>query len=44
MPAILPPSLYDLWLDPAVKDTEPLQAALRPFPVKDMVAYSVGTR
>jgi putative SOS response-associated peptidase YedK len=44
MPAILAPVLYDLWLDPSVHDVEPLQAALRPHPADDMVAYPIGTK
>jgi putative SOS response-associated peptidase YedK len=44
MPAILPPALYDLWLDPSVHDVEPLQAALCSYPAEAMVAYPIGTQ
>jgi putative SOS response-associated peptidase YedK len=44
MPVILPSSAYGLWLDPAVRDVEPLQALLTPFPAEEMIAYPVSTR
>jgi putative SOS response-associated peptidase YedK len=43
MPVIVPRSAYDLWLDPAVKDPQRLQALLVPFPAGEMDAYPVST-
>ena len=44
MPVILPPSTYRLWLDPAVRGVESLQALLIPYPAAEMIAYPVSTR
>ena len=44
MPVILPPTAYSLWLDPAMRDVEPIQALLTPYPAEDMIAYPVSTR
>ena len=44
MPVILPSAEFGLWLDPAVKDVERLQALLRPYPDDEMLAYPVGTQ
>jgi putative SOS response-associated peptidase YedK len=44
MPVILPASAYGLWLDPAVRDAEPLQELLTPYPAAEMIAYPVSTR
>jgi len=44
MPVILPSSAYNVWLDPAMRDVEPLQAVLTPYPAKEMTAYPVNTR
>jgi putative SOS response-associated peptidase YedK len=44
MPVILPSSAYGVWLDPAVRDVEPVQALLTPYPAEEMVAYPVSTR
>jgi len=44
MPVILPGTEYGLWLDPAVKDVERLQALLRPYPEDEMLAYPVSTQ
>nr|WP_290221473.1 SOS response-associated peptidase [Trichocoleus desertorum] len=44
MPVILPPSSYDLWLDPAVRQLEPLQPLLQPYPAETMTAYPVSTK
>ncbi len=44
MAVILPPSAYDLWLDPSVQDVEQLQPLLRPYLVEEMTAYLVSTR
>jgi len=44
MPVILPSSAYNVWLDPAMRDVEPLQAVLTPYPAEEMTAYPVSTR
>jgi putative SOS response-associated peptidase YedK len=44
MPVILPPAAYNVWLDPAMRDVEPVQAPLTPYPADEMVAYPVSTR
>jgi putative SOS response-associated peptidase YedK len=44
MPVILPPSACNMWLDPAMRDVEPVQALLTPYPADQMVAYPVSTR
>lgn len=41
MPAILPPSDYDRWLDPGDPDRPPIDL-LRPFPAEKMTAWKVG--
>jgi putative SOS response-associated peptidase YedK len=43
MPVIIPPTQYDLWLDPRCQNTEKLAKLLRPYPLKDMMAYRVST-
>jgi putative SOS response-associated peptidase YedK len=42
MPVVLPHAAYDLWLDPAVKETRKLLPLLRPYPADEMEAYQVG--
>jgi putative SOS response-associated peptidase YedK len=44
MPVILPPDAYHTWLDPTLRDVEPVQALLTPYPVEKMLAYPVSTR
>ena len=44
MPVNLPTDAYTLWLDPAMRDVEPVQALLTPYPAEEMVAYPVSTR
>jgi putative SOS response-associated peptidase YedK len=44
MPAILSPSDYDLWLDPAFRDTGSLSGMLKPFDAALMRRYPVSTR
>lgn len=44
MPVILDPKDYDLWLDPAVQNTEPLQQLLRPYQPEAMTSYAVSTK
>lgn len=41
MPVILPPSAYDLWLDPDTDEPEVLNGLLVPFPQEDMVVRPV---
>ena len=44
MPVILPPEIYDLWLDPTVREAEQLLSLLIPYPPEDMEAYPVSRR
>jgi putative SOS response-associated peptidase YedK len=44
MPAILRPDEYDLWLDPAFRDTASVLEMLRPFDAGLMRRYPVSTR
>lgn len=44
MPVILDPKDYDLWLDPAVQNTELLQQLLRPYQPEAMTSYAVSTK
>ena len=44
MPVILPSSAYRLWLDPAMRDVDPVQALLTPYPADGMITYPVSTR
>jgi putative SOS response-associated peptidase YedK len=44
MPVILPPDAYNVWLDPAMRDVEPVQALLMSYPAEEMIAYPVSTR
>jgi putative SOS response-associated peptidase YedK len=41
---ILPPDAYTVRLDPALRDAEPVQALLTPYPADAMIAYLVSTR
>lgn len=43
MPVIMAPDAYDLWLDPAVQESERLQPLLRPFSAGELTAYPVST-
>lgn len=43
MPVILDPEAYDLWLDPAERQTDELDEWLRPYPAEQMLAYPVST-
>jgi putative SOS response-associated peptidase YedK len=43
MPVIIPKADYDLWLDPAIKDSRKLQPLLSPFDPDEMDAYPVST-
>jgi putative SOS response-associated peptidase YedK len=42
MPVILPPRLYDAWMNPDQKSTNALTALLKPYPDLLMEAYPVG--
>ena len=42
MPVILPPELYDAWLDSENDDREELLAMLAPYPAEEMEAYPVS--
>ena len=42
MPVILPEANQPLWLDPALKDPEFLQALLTPVPDRELTAWEVG--
>jgi putative SOS response-associated peptidase YedK len=44
MPIILSPDNYDLWLDPAFRDTASLSGMLKPFDPALMRRYPVSTR
>ncbi len=44
MPVIIPPTSYSQWLDPALRDGEPLASLLVPFPPDDMFAFPVSPR
>ncbi len=44
MPVILPPSHYDQWLDPALKEPDSLAPLLVPFPPDEMLAFPVSPR
>jgi putative SOS response-associated peptidase YedK len=41
MPVILPRASQDLWLDPALKDPEFLQALLTPVPDAELAAWEI---
>jgi putative SOS response-associated peptidase YedK len=43
MPVILPPGVWDQWLDPANEDVKSLQRLLVPAPSDDFEAYPVST-
>lgn len=42
MPVILPPEVYDLWLDPTLEAPEVLQPLLKPAPGAEWEGYPVG--
>lgn len=44
MPVILPPDLYDAWLEPDNDDREELLSMLTPYPAEEMEAYPVSRR
>ena len=42
MPVILPPTAYDLWLDPDTTEPEVLNGLLVPYPADEMMAHPVS--
>ena len=42
MPVILAPQNYEVWLDPAVQETDTLHALLKPYPAENMEAYPIS--
>jgi putative SOS response-associated peptidase YedK len=44
MPVILPPEVYEIWLDPDLGETDQLLSLLAPYPPGDMEAYPVSRR
>jgi len=42
MPVILPPDVYEQWLDPAERSPDQLQGLLQPYPAELMTAYPVS--
>lgn len=44
MPVILPPTAYELWLDPDTTEPDVLNGLLAPYPADDMVAHPVSNK
>jgi len=44
MPVIVLRNTYSVWLDPTMRDVNPIQALLTPYPADEMIAYPVSTR
>src|SRR3712207_7809117 len=44
MPVILPSEVYDVWLDPDLRETDQLLSLLIPYAPGDMEAYPVSRR
>lgn len=44
MPVILPPSTFDLWLQPVSADIEELRSVLTPYPANKMVAFPASIK
>ena len=44
MPVVLPSSACTVWLDPAMRDVESVQALLTPYPAAEMTVYPVSPR
>ena len=44
MPVILPPEVYDLWLDPGIREPDQLLPLLAQYPGEAMEAYPVSRR
>ena len=43
MPVVIPPEIFETWLDPAEHDVGKLSRLLRPFHPDEMTAYPVST-
>jgi putative SOS response-associated peptidase YedK len=44
MPVILSRDAYNLWLDPTMRDVDPIQSLLTPYPAEEMIAFPVSPR
>jgi putative SOS response-associated peptidase YedK len=44
MPVILDPDVYDLWLDPGMKDMRAASDVLKPYDTQPMRSHPVSTR
>jgi putative SOS response-associated peptidase YedK len=44
MPVILSSDADGLWLDPTMRDVEPVRALLTPYPSVEVITYPVSTR
>ncbi len=44
MPVILPPEVYNMWLDEDTRNAEACKELLCPYPSAEMISYPVGTR
>jgi putative SOS response-associated peptidase YedK len=44
MPVILPPTSYDLWLDPGFRELAATTEMLKPYDAGQMRRYAVSTR
>jgi putative SOS response-associated peptidase YedK len=44
MPVILDPDIYDLWLDPGMRDVRAVSDMLKPYDARLMRSYPVSTR
>jgi putative SOS response-associated peptidase YedK len=44
MPVILDPEIYDLWLDPGMRDAAAASESLKPYDARLMRCYPVSTR
>ena len=44
MPVILPPAIYELWLDPGFQDLEAMTEIFKPYDAGQMRRYAVSAR
>ena len=44
VPVLLAPGDHDVRLDPTFRETEPVQALLRPYPADEMMGYPISSR
>ena len=44
MPVILDPDIYDLWLDPGMRDVRVVSDMLKPYDAGQMRCYPVSSR